>query len=226
MKNNLLILFLLIVFRWAYGYSQNRIITRLPTNDSVLALTFDACETVTPSYFDSTILNYLIREQIACTIFVGGKFAVRNRSRLKELSALEFIEMENHSFHHYQHMELLNGTEIVDEVTRTADTMQAITGKRPKFFRFPGGNYDEKSLKAVEELGYRIVHWSFESGDPDKKATPEHLIEWVLYKTKPAGVLIFHINGRGYSTGKALPAIIEALRKKHYRFVKLTDYLN
>ena len=65
----------------------------------------------------------------------------------------------------------------------------------------------------------------FPSGDPDKKVTPPRLRSWVVNNTKPGSILIFHANGRGYSTGEALPNIIADLRKKHYRFVRLDEYL-
>jgi peptidoglycan/xylan/chitin deacetylase (PgdA/CDA1 family) len=228
MKNRLRMIlfgiFLLAHIERVHG--QGRVITRLPTNENVVALTFDACETITPSYFDSSILNFLLKERIPFTVFATGKFADRNREELRKVSALDFVEIENHSFRHDQHMERLGEKETIDEVARTEDMVLSITGKRTKFFRFPGGNYDEKSLKTVEDLNYKVVHWSFESGDPDKKVTREHLVEWVLLKTKPGSILIFHINGRGYSTGKALPEIVNSLKKRGYRFVKLTDYIN
>jgi peptidoglycan/xylan/chitin deacetylase (PgdA/CDA1 family) len=74
-------------------------------------------------------------------------------------------------------------------------------------------------------MGYRVVHWSFASGDPAKDVTPQHLQDWVLSQTKPGAILIFHINGRGWSTAAALPAIVGALRQRGYRFTTLADAL-
>ncbi len=226
MKNKWFIIAVYVVVNCRFTFSQNNIITSLPTKDSVVALTFDACETITPSYMDSTVLRCLLEEKIPFTLFASGKFAVRNRDELRQLSQLDFVEIENHSYNHMQHMEELDAKAFADDVRRNEDTLISITGKRPKFFRFPGGNYDENSLKTAEELNYKVVHWSFESGDPGTEVTPDHLIEWVLLKTKQASILIFHINGRGYSTGRALPRIVESLKKRGYRFVKLADYIN
>ena len=69
------------------------------------------------------------------------------------------------------------------------------------------------------------VHWTFASGDPDKHVTPGWLSTWVLRQTRHGNILIFHINGRGYSTAKALPVIVEQLRRKGYRFTLLRDVL-
>jgi peptidoglycan/xylan/chitin deacetylase (PgdA/CDA1 family) len=216
-----MIVFLLVFLTVSVSYGK--VITHLPS--PAVALTFDGCETITPSYLDETILSCLLKEKIPFTLFVSGKFALRNREKLKDLSRLDFVEIENHSFHHYLHMEKLNDTIIRDEVTQDDTIIYQITGKRPLFFRFPGGFYDARSLSLVEHLNHRVVHWSFPSGDPVKSLTPAKLTAEVLEKTHPGSILIFHINGRGYSTGKALPEIVEGLRKKGFTFVKLEDVL-
>ena len=188
-----------------------------------VALTFDACETKTPSYFDEKILSYLVREEIPFTVFMTGKFAKRNSSRLQELARLTFVEIENHSFNHYQHMERLSDNDVRCEVKELDDLMMRIIGKKTKYFRFPGGNYDERTLRIIEEMGYKVVNWSFPSGDPDRKVTPEKLTRWVASKSRRGNVLVFHINGRGYSTGEALPMIIKSLREKGLKFAKMDD---
>lgn len=219
--------------RWAYyvmflfwlallPYRVNaEVIQKLKVKD--IALTFDACETTTPSHFDEKILSYLVKEQIPFTIFMTGKFANRNSVRLKEIAKLPFVEIENHSFNHEQHMERLSSDGVKKEVTALDEQMKTMIGKKTKFFRFPGGNYDPKTLKLIEGMNYKVVHWTFASGDPDKHVNTPKLKTWVVSKAKPGSVLIFHINGRGYSTGEALPQIVSELRKRGIKFVKLED---
>jgi len=207
------------------GRSLAGVVTSLPGKEPIVALTFDACETKTPSFFDKTIVKYLLAEQIPFTLFISGKFARRNADELKQLAQNPLIEVENHSLTHIQHMERLSDASIVQEVLGCEELITGMTGRKTIFFRFPAGNYDQRSLKIVEGLGYRVVHWSFASGDPDKHITPGWLSSWVLNRTRQGNILIFHINGRGYSTGKALPIIVRQLRKKGYRFVLLRDVL-
>jgi peptidoglycan/xylan/chitin deacetylase (PgdA/CDA1 family) len=201
------------------------IINRLPTTDKVVALTFDACETKTPSFFDEKILAYILAEQLPATIFVSGKFAQHNQEKLQELAQLDFLEIENHSLTHPFHLERLPVEAIKKEVLKNEQLLSQITGRRTKYFRFPGGHYDHQAVALIESWGYRIVHWTFASGDPDKKITAARLTNWVLANTKPGSILIFHINGRGYQTGAALPIIVEKLRGQGYQFVKVEDLL-
>lgn len=209
---------------WTYDSIPQGVITRLPTTDSIIALTLDACESTIPSYFDTTILNYLLREQLPFTLFMTGNFAVRNREPLRALGGYGQVDIQNHSYHHHLHMEQLSDSMIAAEVKTAEDTIFSITGRRTKLFRFPGGNYDTSALVRIENMGYRVVHWSFESGDPDKKITPEKIIPWVTSKTRPGSILIFHINGRGYATGKALPEIVKHFRNSGYRFTLLNEF--
>ncbi len=199
------------------------VITRLPTTEKLVALTFDACETQTPAFFDQKIVSYLLAHELPCTIFVSGRFARRNAAELARLAAYDFIEVENHSLNHHQHMEKLPPEVVREEVLANDRLLQELTGRKTRFFRFPAGNYDRDALAAVEALGYRVVHWTFPSGDPDRKLTPARLQEWVLGKVRPGSILIFHINGRGYATGEALPRIVAVLKDRGYRLVKLAD---
>lgn len=194
-------------------------------DEKKVALTFDACETKTPSHFDPVILDYLIQNKVPATFFVSAKFAIRNPERLSEVSSYPFIEIENHSYHHYTHMESLSKERVIDEIQSTQDIIEKITKIKTKYFRFPAGNYDKKTLDTVEGMGYKVVHWSFASGDPDKSISAESIIKWVSSATKPGSILIFHINGRGYTTPKTLPVIVEKLKERGFRFVRLDDVL-
>lgn len=219
------IILVVVLIACLAGVSSAEVVTRLPGDEQVIALTFDACETKTPSFFDQKIVGYLLAEQIPFTLFVSGKFARRNADELKALAGKPFIEVENHSLNHVQHMERLGRDAVIREVMECEQLLTGITGRKPVFFRFPAGNYDQRTLQIVEGLGYRVVHWTFASGDPDKRISPGWLSAWVLGKARQGNILIFHINGRGYSTGKALPEIVRQLRRKGYRFVLLRDLL-
>lgn len=217
-------LVLLFVFLW-FTFLKAEVITRLPTSEKVVAITLDACETKTPSYIDWRIVNYLVENRIPFTLFVNGKFLLRNWKELEALHRTGLVSIQNHSMNHYQHMEKLDSQTVVKEVIEAEKLIQKLTGKRPVYFRFPGGNYDQRTLRIVESLGYKVVHWTFPSGDPDRSITPDRLARHVIQNTRPGAILIFHANGRGYSTGEALPVIVQELKRQGYRFVRLEDYI-
>ena len=207
------------------GPADADVITRLPTADKRVALTFDACENLTPASYDRRIGDILLAERIPFTIFVSGRFARHNQAALRDLAAHDFVEIENHSLDHDNHMERMGDSEIRRQIAENERLLAGITGRRTRFFRFPAGNYDRRGVALAESMGYRVVHWSFASGDPARGVSPERLTASVLDRTRPGSILIFHINGRGFSTAAALPGILAELRRRGYRFTTLADAL-
>lgn len=206
--------------------AQAEVIEHLPGAGARVALTFDACEgRGKPAYFDQAILDYLTAEKLPFTVFATGLFANRNRAQLAELAKSPLVEVENHSFDHPQHMERLSQDRVRAQIADTDAVIAGITGRQPLFFRFPAGNYDAATLATVEASGHKVVHWSFASGDPAPGLQPGHLKNWVLSKTRPGDILIFHVNGRAPATAKALPEIVAQLRRRGVQFVRLDEVL-
>ena len=222
MKKEILAFFFLCFYASTFTEGYGEVLQRLPTQQKVVALTFDACEARVPSFFDMQIINFLLQERIPATLFVTGKFAKRNQREMKALATFPFLEFENHSVSHPAHMERLSEKEMIRELDDSF--LRELTGKKTRFFRFPGGNCDARAVQIVESHQYRIVHWSFASGDADRRITPSMLSTWVLEKTRPGSILIFHVNGRGYSTAAALPGMVRKISQRGYRFVTLANY--
>ena len=201
------------------------VVMRLPTHDRVVALTLDACEQRRPNKLDTSITDYLVAHKVPFTIFLSGKFVVDNAEAVKTLSALPFVELENHSWDHPNNMRRLSDQEVRDELLSTDNEIRRVTGKGTAFFRFPAITYDARTLKLVEDLGFTVVHYRWETGDPDPHETGPRMIRETMEGTRPGDILIHHVNGRGWHSGEAMPGIVEGLEKKGYRFVLLRDYL-
>ena len=201
------------------------IVTRLPTRDKVVALSFDACQAVERVQLDRGIVDLLVARRTPFTIFAGGRFARDNAASLRELAGLGFVEIENHSWSHRRDMRLLEDAQVETEIRRAAAMLETVTGRRPTLFRFPGGHADERTVAIARGLGYQVVHWRWAEGDPDPKVSADALVAQTLARTRAGDILIFHINGRGVHTAEALPRILDGLAARGYRFVTLRDYL-
>ena len=206
--------------------SRADVITRLPSQDKVVTLTFDACEAPNRTQvLDEGIVQVLDHEKLPFTIFASGLFVRDNRARLEHLAHSPLVRIENHSWSHPQHLERLNAEAQMAQVAQTDAIIHDVTGRTPQFFRFPAGNYDADALARVEASGHRVVHWRVPSGDPTPGLTPDHLRQWVLSQTRPGDILIFHINGRAPATAQALPGIIAGLKARGFTFVRLDEAL-
>jgi peptidoglycan/xylan/chitin deacetylase (PgdA/CDA1 family) len=201
------------------------VILRLPTNERVVALTFDACEQHHAMKLDAGISDFLVARKIPFTVFLSGRFVQDNEEAVKALSKLPFVELENHSWDHPNRMPRLSDDEVREEVLQTDAEIRRVTGNGTQFFRFPAITYDTRTLGIVEALGFRVVHYRWEAGDPDPRETAPRIVRETLEAVRPGDILIQHINGRGWHSAEAMPKLIAGLEAAGYRFVLLRDYL-
>jgi len=205
--------------------ARAEVVLRLPTSEKVVALTLDACEQSRPMKLDTSITDYLVAHKIPFTVFLSGMFVRDNAEAVKKLAALSFVELENHSWDHPLRMQGLSDENFRDQLIKTDDEVRAVTGKGTAFFRFPAISYNARTLKLAEDLGFTVVHYRWETGDPDKSETAPRIIAETLERTRPGDILIHHVNGRGWHSGEAMPGMVEGLLKQGFRFVLLRDYL-
>ncbi|KAJ3576363.1 hypothetical protein NP233_g477 [Leucocoprinus birnbaumii] len=71
------------------------------------------------------------------------------------------------SSHTWAHKDLttLSADQIQDEMQRTEEAIQRITGAAPAFFRPPYGNYNDDVRRIAGQRGLSLVMWSFDSED-------------------------------------------------------------
>ncbi|MBU6371514.1 MAG: polysaccharide deacetylase family protein [Alphaproteobacteria bacterium] len=208
---------------WDATPARAEIVTRLPTAERVVALTFDACEARAPATLDRRIVDLLAARGVPYTVFMGGRFARDNAAEVAALARDPRVEIENHSWSHPRDMRTLDDAGVTAEVVKAEIEIFTVTGRRTTLFRFPGGNADARTVGVVEGLGYRVVHWRWPEGDPDPHVSARALVRQTLTRTRPGDVLIFHINGRGVHTADALPQVLDGLTAQGYRFVLLSD---
>jgi peptidoglycan/xylan/chitin deacetylase (PgdA/CDA1 family) len=201
------------------------VVTRLPTRERLVALTFDACQAGERMRLDHGITDFLVERRISFTVFMGGRFARDNADDVRELARYDFVSIQNHSWSHPRDMRVLDDERVRSEVTRTEATLLAVTGRRPTLFRFPGGNADERTVALVHALGYQVVHWRWAEGDPAPTVDAERLVAQTLERTRAGDILIFHVNGRGWHTAEALPRIVDGLTARGFRFVTVAEML-
>lgn len=209
----------------AFTPAAAEVVLKLPTDDRVVALTLDACEQQHPMRLDTSITDYLVTHKIPFTVFLSGMFVRDNAEAVKKLSLQPFVELENHSWDHPLRMQVLSDEDFKYQLLRTDAEVRHVTGKGTAIFRFPAITYNAHTLRLAEDLGFTVVHYRWETGDPDKSETADRIVAETLERTRPGDILIHHVNGRGWHSGEAMPRLVEGLLQKGFRFVLLRDYL-
>ncbi len=182
-----------------------------------IALTFDDG----PHPGTTPQLLSILREYNAkATFFLVGMMAEAHPDLvLKESRAGHLVA--NHTYHH---VNLLRIPEkyIGIELEACSMILEDITGKKPRFFRPPGGNYSPEVAKIAGQLGYTTVLWTNNPGD--YAGTGKRSVEAKLMRRLSRGGIVLLHDGVP-DTLVLLPKILSALKREGYSFVTIEDYL-
>lgn len=198
---------------WASLPSSTGPVMRGPDSVQAVALTFDDG----PHRWHTPELLEILRERnIKASFFVVGQRVAENPGLLQKIHEAGHC-IANHSWSHPD-LTRLTMNDIVDEVRFCNQVVEALTDERPKFFRPPGGRWDDKVLRVVSDEGLLSVLWTVNGYDIPPRP-PEELAELILRRTRPGAIILLHDGGG--ATAAALPAIIERLQVDGYLFVTL-----
>jgi peptidoglycan/xylan/chitin deacetylase (PgdA/CDA1 family) len=191
-----------------------------PRDAPRIALTFDACSTTEVQKYDARVVHALVEHKVPATIFIGGSWARDEAEALKALAKNPLFELGNHTYSH-PHLTWKTDDRIREELVRTQEEISSLTGVKPKLFRPPFGEYDDRVVKIAKAVGLRTVEYDLPSGDPG--APKDKLVEWVVQQAKPGSIVVMHLNHVKFHTADALPEIIAGLRQRGFTFVKVSE---
>lgn len=198
------------------------IVYRVPTDQRVVALTFD--DGPHPK-FTPRILDILDKYDIKATFFMVGKEVARYPDVVKDVVRRGHA-IGNHTYTHPHNIELDTRGQVVRELSKCEDAIERTAGIRPHLFRPPRGLVDGTVFSVANDEGYRVILWTV-SADHHDAPTPRLMAKRVLQHIKPGGVILAH-DGMYCSRIKdveATPLIIEELVKQGYRFVTIPELL-
>lgn len=215
-----------------WGENVTGVRTRLATDENVLALTLDACGSPKGKGADRQLLDFLAREQIPATMFINARWIDANPDLFKQLAANPLFEIANHGMWHkpasvsgrsaYGISGTKDANELVQEIELNARKIEAITGKRPRYYRSGTAYYDELAVQVANQLGHEVAGFSVLG---DAGATlPAAKVANALLNSRPGDIIIAHMNHPEAGTGAGIMAAIPELKKRGFRFVRLSDY--
>lgn len=180
-----------------------------------ISITFD--DGPRPVY-TPVILDILDKYSVKATFFLIGK-----RMQIYPYFARDIIEnghvIGNHTMHHLNLIDLPYDKKY-KEILEAQDTIYAITGERCKYFRPPGGDYDQEVEEILKKQSIYLILWTKKLGDYLISESEEKLLlEKVKKEVVPGAIIVFHVGVK--STVDILPQFIEYVRKEGYKIVPL-----
>ena len=203
---------------------EPKIIEHGPRGSNKIALTFDACPTGREDEYDEKVVHVLLKEKVPATLFMSGRWVEKNTDVAKSLAANPQFEIANHAFWH-PHMLEKDDERILRELKRTQEIIRKVTGKRPKYFRPPFGEVDDRLAKLAAEAGLVTVQYDIASGDPDPDLSAKRIVRGVVGDAKGGSIVVFHMNENGLRTAEVLSEVIRQLREKGFELVTVGEML-
>lgn len=230
MKLRLILVMMIISISMAYNYlgydplinvfrNNNR---ELPiycvdTPEKKIAISFDAAW---GADYTEGLLKTLKDYDVKTTFFLVGFWVDKYPDMVKRIDE-EGHEIGNHSSKH-PHMSQLSKEQIIEELTRTSDKIEAITSKKVTLFRPPFGDYNNRLIETSRGLGIQVIQWDVDSLDYKDYGT-DAIIRRVLSKVKNGSIILFHNNAT--FTADALPTILDSLQKEGYKIVPVSELI-
>ncbi|MFF4760026.1 polysaccharide deacetylase family protein [Streptomyces sp. NPDC001292] len=210
------------------------------TKGKTVALTFDADMTAdegpraaTGEHFDNPELIATLRAlKVPATVFMTGRWAEQYPDQARSIGSDPLFELANHSYSHYAFTANCYGLPTVPADRMRSDVEGAYEAFRKAgvphpmpYFRFPGGCYDQQSLRALSGLGVTAVQWDVVSGDAFA-TDADAVVRQVLGGVKPGSVVVMHCTrSAAPTTERVVRAVVPELRKRGYRLVKVSDLI-
>lgn len=192
------------------------------TDEKVMYLTFD--EGYEYNNNTAKILDTLKAKGVKAAFFVTGAYVKSNLDLVNRM-ANEGHLVCNHSVNHLNQVEAIkNPKKLEDDIAGLQNLYKEKTGNNlASFLRPPEGVYSERTLKFINDMGYRPVFWSFAYKDwlrdnqPDKKFA----IEKITGQFHPGSVLLLHAVSD--TNAEILGEIIDKAVNMGYRFGSLYE---
>ena len=192
-------------------------IYRVNTEETKVALTMNCAWNADD--IDS-ILKILEENQTKITFFMVGDWIDKFPEAVKKIYE-DGHEIGSHSDTH-PHVNNLSYDKNVEEIEKSNDKIEKITGNRTKIYRAPYGEYNNTVIQAAHDKGYQVIQWSLDTLDYTG-LTGEEMWKRLNDKLKAGDIILTH-NGTKH-TANSLDMLLKNIKGKGLEVVRISDLI-
>ena len=183
------------------------------SDEKFICLTFDEGY---ENGYTPMILDTLKEKNVKAIFFVTYDFAKDNKELIERMIDEGHI-IGNHTYRHYTLDEVDEQT-AAEEIEFLDKYMKENFRYRMTLFRFPKGEFSEKTLALADKLGYKSIFWSFAYADWDTEnpGNPDDAFKEITEHTHNGEIMLLHAVSQ--TNAKILGDVIDEVKNQGYEF--------
>jgi peptidoglycan/xylan/chitin deacetylase (PgdA/CDA1 family) len=154
------------------------------------------------------VLDLLAENDVRATFFCIAE-KVRKHPELAKRIVAAGHHIENHSMMHRHYFSLLGTGHLKKEVMAAQQTIESISGRRPRFFRAPAGLRNIFLDPVLHQLGLQLVSWT-RRGFDTRISDPKRIMERLLAGVQAGDILLLH-DGNAACDASGRPVVLQVL---------------
>lgn len=166
------------------------------------------------------ILKTLKENNVKITFFMVGDWVDKYPEAVKKIYEAGH-EIASHSNTH-PHVNNLSYEKNIEEIEKSNDKIEKITGKRTKIYRPPYGEYNDIVIKAATDKGYYTIQWNLDTLDYTG-LTGDEMWNRINQKIKAGDIILSH-NGTQH-TADSLDMLIKNIKKKGFEITTISNLI-
>lgn len=167
-----------------------------------------------------SILKTLEKNEVKITFFMVGNWIEKFPEVVKKIHEAGH-EIASHSDTH-PHVNNLSYEKNIEEIEKSNDKIEKITGKRTNIYRAPYGEYNEIVIKAAQDKGYHTIQWNLDTLDYTG-LTGEEMWKRLEGKIKQGDIILSH-NGTKH-TADSLDMLLKNIKQKGLKVVTISELI-
>lgn len=159
------------------------------------------------------MITILDRLGVRASFFIEGRYAENHKNQVMKLYNDGHL-IGNHSYSHPSKWGSYTYEQYVEEIKKTNEVLSSITNESMIYFAPPGGEFNDRTLRAAYDEGMYTILWTADTIDW-QGGSADTIINRVMKKVEPGALILMHPKPE---TVVALEPLINQLKEQHYQF--------
>lgn len=200
------------------GYFVKAYCNNPDIKDKKIAISFDDG----PHPMTEKVLDLLQKYNVKATFFCIGS-QIEKHPDIFQRIIREGHVVGNHTFTHSKKFGFFSTENVVEEIRKTNEIIERVSGKKALFFRPPFGVTNPKISRAISITKHKVIGWNIRSLDTviqDEKK----ILKRIKNRLTTGGIILLH--DTSIKTVNVLEQLLLLLQLENYSIISIDTLLN